>query len=346
MPAVSQINLNELESFAKNDDVTVVGIFAPDSKEAEEFKKVAEALRNEHAYASIQPGVYMVKKFDEGFAKYTGDIKAESLTKWINAESMPLMAEVSPENYAKYMSAGLPMMYLFYEKEAMRNEYGPMVEEAVKPFKGKINAVYIDAEKFEAHAKALTLPNKWPGIVIHEMDNDLKFPFNGKIEKGELGKFVKEYVEGKLEPTYRSEDIPEKDEGPVKTIVYKNFEKIVMDEGKDVLLELYAPWCGACKRISPIYEALAKAYAPHSDKVVIAKMDGTANDLPKSANVKLTKFPTIILFKAGKKKEQVEFEQAGDTVAKFVEFVSTNGTHKLSVKVEEPKASASDKDEL
>lgn len=349
MPAVTQLKLNDLEAFTKNDDVTVVGVFPAGSKEAAAFNKVAESLRNDHSFASIEPGVYMIKKFDEGFATFKEkEVTEESLKKWVSAESIPLMSELTPENFSKYVATNLPMAYLFYEKEEMRKEYGPLVEEIMKKYKGKISAVYIDGEKYHEHAKALALPVKWPGFVIHEMENDLKYPFSGKLTSDELGAFVEKYANNKLEPSYRSEDVPTKDTEPVKTVVFKNWDDIVMDEKKDVLLELYAPWCGACKNLSPVYTSLANSYAAHSDKVVIAKMDATANDIPKNANIKLTKFPTIILFKAGAKKEQVPFEQPGRTVKDFAEFIAKHGGNKVVVTPEEPKSAASenDKEEL
>ena len=259
------------------------------------------------------------------------------------------MAEVGPENYSKYMESGLPMAYLFYEGEAMRKEFGAPIEEAMRAVKGKINAVYIDAAKWHAHGKALMLPGTWPGFVIHDMSNDLKYPFQGStITKDDISKFVESFVAGNLEPSYRSEEIPEKEEGAIKTVVYKNWKSIVMDEKKDVLLELYAPWCGACQRLAPAYEALAKTYAPHYDKIVIAKMDATANDLPKNSGVKLTKFPTILLFKASAedKKQPIEWERTGNTVQAMVDFISANAINKVDVKVIEPEEkSASGKDE-
>lgn len=40
-------------------------------------------------------------------------------------------------------------------------------------------------------------------------------------------------------------------------VVAKNFDEIVNDETKDVLIEYYAPWCGHCKNLAPKYEELA-----------------------------------------------------------------------------------------
>lgn len=339
MPAVSTINVHEFNTFAEKEDVVVVGIFAPNSEEADRFKAIAEKKRNKVTFATFPQGIYMVKKFDEGFAKFdmSKGMSEDALDQWINVESTPLMAEVGPENYSDYVESGLPMAFLFYEKEAMRKEYGPIVENAVKSYKGKINAVYIDAIKFEKFAENLAIPKKWPALLIHDVKGDLKYPFAGEFKTETIEKWLKEYTEGKIDPTYRSEEIPEKDDGPVKVVVNKNFEKIVLDEKKDVLLEIYAPWCGACKRIAPVYERLAKEYAQHSDKIIIAKMDGTANDIPKAANIKLEKFPTIVLFKAGATKEQVELDQVSDKIKVFADFISKHATNKVEVKIEDPK---------
>jgi protein disulfide-isomerase A1 len=54
--------------------------------------------------------------------------------------------------------------------------------------------------------------------------------------------WVDQYEAGTLEPTIRSEDIPESNDGPVKIVVAKNYDQIVKDESKDVFVEFYAPW--------------------------------------------------------------------------------------------------------
>lgn len=41
-------------------------------------------------------------------------------------------------------------------------------------------------------------------------------------------------------------------------LVAENFDSIVNDESKDVLIEFYAPWCGHCKSLEPKYKELGE----------------------------------------------------------------------------------------
>ena len=115
--------------------------------------------------------------------------------------------------------------------------------------KGKINFATIDAKAFGAHAGNLNLEvGKWPAFAIQDTVKNQKFPFSGsEISEKHVGEFVQDYVDGKIEPSVKSEPIPEKQEGPVTVIVAKNYKDIVLDDKKDVLVEFYAPWCGHCK---------------------------------------------------------------------------------------------------
>lgn len=36
----------------------------------------------------------------------------------------------------------------------------------------------------------------------------------------------------------------------------RNFKDLVTDSDKDVLVEFYAPWCGHCKSLAPVYDEL------------------------------------------------------------------------------------------
>lgn len=81
---------------------------------------------------------------------------------------------------------------------------------------------------------------------------------------------------------------------------------------------MYAPWCGHCKALEPVYKKLAKRFAK-VDSVVIAKMDGTENE---HADVEVKGFPTILFYPAGDSKKAVSFE-GGDRSLK-VGFVRSS----------------------
>jgi protein disulfide-isomerase A1 len=92
------------------------------------------------------------------------------------------------------------------------------------------------------------------------------------------------------------------------------------------LIEFYAPWCGHCKSLAPKYDELGTLFKSHSDKVVIAKVDATLNDVPDE----IQGFPTIKLYKAGSKDAPVDYSGAR-TVEDLANFVRDNGSHGVDV---------------
>ena len=47
---------------------------------------------------------------------------------------------------------------------------------------------------------------------------------------------------------------------PHVVLTSKNFEEIVAEEGKTIMVDFYADWCGPCKALAPILEELASEY--------------------------------------------------------------------------------------
>ncbi|KAI9794902.1 MAG: hypothetical protein M1833_007349 [Piccolia ochrophora] len=81
----------------------------------------------------------------------------------------------------------------------------------------------------------------------------------------------------------------------VQDLTPDNFDQVVLKSGKPALVEFFAPWCGHCKTLAPIYDELSDNFAFASDKVSVAKVDADANkDLGKRFGVK--GFPTLKWF--------------------------------------------------
>jgi protein disulfide-isomerase A1 len=135
--------------------------------------------------------------------------------------------------------------------------------------------------------------------------------------------------------------VPIQNEGDVKIVVGKNLDQIVLDESKDALLEIYAPWCGHCQELEPTYNKLGK-HLRGIDSLVIAKMDGTANEHPRA---KPDGFPTILFYPAGKKSfEPITFE--GDrTVVEMYKFIKKHASIPFKLKRPDSSATKTEKDQ-
>ncbi|KAF9099033.1 protein disulfide-isomerase precursor [Mortierella sp. GBA35] len=306
LPALSIVSAEDLDTFSKSDKVVIVGVLPKDSEKREELEKIAKTYRDDYVFGVTEAsedvpsgsGIVLFKQFDEGKNVLDGDFDAESLTEFIKANATPVMDDIGPNNYAKYMESGLPLAYLFFATPEQKTQYSAEIEAVAKSFKGKMNFAYIDA---------LTVEN--------------------------MQKLAEDVLAGKVEPSIKSEPIPESNDGPVKVVVAHTYEEIVENnKDKDVLIEFYAPWCGHCKNLAPIYEELGKAY--EGSNIVIAKLDATANDLPSSVPFGIQGFPTIKFRKAGAAVDEYIDYNGNRAKEDFIQFLNENAVNKFEVKSE------------
>eukprot|EP00252_Welwitschia_mirabilis_P004313 TRINITY_DN1462_c0_g1_i1.p1 TRINITY_DN1462_c0_g1~~TRINITY_DN1462_c0_g1_i1.p1 ORF type:complete len:362 (-),score=83.93 TRINITY_DN1462_c0_g1_i1:209-1294(-) len=98
----------------------------------------------------------------------------------------------------------------------------------------------------------------------------------------------------------------------------ENFDSIVLDETKDVLVEFYAPWCGHCKHLAPTYEKVASTFKLDRD-VVIANLDADKyKDLAEKYGV--SGYPTLKFFPKNNKAGE-DYDEGRD-LDSFVEFIN------------------------
>lgn len=334
-----------MTDFKTKDRIVAIAYLSDsDTKDKETFSDVAEKHRDSYLFGLVTdaeaakeagatvPSLVLYRKFDEPKVKFTGKFDAGEIVSFLSKETIPLIDEVGPENFMAYAEAGLPLAYYFADPEDTTRE---SVIESLKPLakelKGKLNFVWIDAVKFVNHAKGLNLKGEeWPSFAIQDIQATTKYPLDvlGKDPLKTVTDFVKQYTSGKLKPSIKSEPIPKDQDGPVHVLVSEEFDKTVFDDKKDVLVEFYAPWCGHCKNLAPTYDKLGEKYAAHKDKLVIAKMDATANDVPPSAGFQVQSFPTI-KFKPAGSKSFIDFD--GDrSLEGFIDFIGANAKNKVT----------------
>jgi thioredoxin len=88
----------------------------------------------------------------------------------------------------------------------------------------------------------------------------------------------------------------------------------LMQEGKTVLVDYWAPWCGYCRRIAPAYDKIAERYA---DLLVAGKIN--IDDEPQLAHREAIEvIPTLVLYKNGEALGSVVAPESITAIQSFI----------------------------
>uniref|UniRef100_M4DUP6 Protein disulfide-isomerase n=1 Tax=Brassica campestris TaxID=3711 RepID=M4DUP6_BRACM len=288
---------------------------------------------------SKRPALVLVKREEEKISHFDGEFVKSGLVSFVSANKLPLVTVFTPESSQEIFESAIKKQLLLFATENGSEKVLQEFEEAATLFKGKLIFVSVDVDN-EDYGKPVAeyfgvSSSNAPKLVAFTGNEDpQKHYFEGEIKSDKIKIFGEEFLSDKLKPFYKSDPIPEKNDGDVKIVVGDNFDEIVLDESKDVLLEVYAPWCGHCQALEPMYNKLAK-HLRSIDSVVIAKMDGTTNEHPKA---KAEGFPTVLFFPAGNKTSSEPITVDADrTVVAFYKFLRKHAT--IPFKLEKPAAS-------
>ena len=99
------------------------------------------------------------------------------------------------------------------------------------------------------------------------------------------------------------------------TFTTANWETDVLKSALPVLVDFWAPWCGPCRMITPVVEALSDKYV---GKVKFGKLNVDENQKI-SGDYGIRGIPTLILFKNGRVAEQVVGVQSKEAMSKMLD---------------------------
>ncbi|XP_061088508.1 protein disulfide-isomerase A2 [Conger conger] len=278
-------------------------------------------------YTVENNAVVLFKKFDDGRVDHEiledKNLDKKELTAFIQINSVELVIEFNEENADKIFGSKVQNHLLLFINSSTE-AYSQIMETyqgIAAEFKGKVLFVQIDVTSSVSHVlKYFGLTDKdAPALRLINTETVKKYVMDeGNITPEALRSFCQGVLDGTVKPHMMTQEIPEDwDKNPVKVLVGKNFEEVAFGETKNVFVEFYAPWCGHCKELAPVWEQLAEKYKDRED-IVIAKMDSTANEVE---SVSVSGFPTLKYFPAGSERKVVDYNGKRDleTFSKFLD---------------------------
>jgi protein disulfide-isomerase A1 len=341
-PAEPVETVEEAKTLITGNEVIVFGFFKDDASDDEAEKiflnsaedndeilfattNVAEVFAE---YQVTESSIVIFKKFDEGRAALaSGDVTIVSLRDFIAKHRLPMVVEFTQEA-ASNLFSGDRKFYLILFTNKTGGDFETLLEtykQAAPAFHGKVLFLFLDIND-DDNLRVLEFfglkTTDCPTLRYVILEDDLvKYrPLTNELTTGAIKQFVQDVLDGKIKPHLMSEPIPaDWAEKPVKVLVAENFDAVAKDNTKNVIVEFYAPWCGHCKQLAPIWDELGEKYKDSAD-IVVAKMDATANELD---DIKVTSFPTIKFFPKGS--DEVISYKGDRTFDAFVKFIESGG---------------------
>lgn len=338
--AVTITSAEELKKLQEDSEVAVLGLFKnPESASAVVFTNVAKTVDSVSfaitSEASLftelnvngDEGIILFKKFDEGRNNFDGSYEEEEVKKFIHSNQLALVSEFNQDTAQKIFGGDIKVHNLLFASKKSDNFDTTLNEfkEAARGFKGQVIFVLIDTD-VEENERVMEFfglkKDDAPTTRLISLGQEMtKYkPESSEIKTDVIKQFVQDFFEKKLKPHLLTQDVPEDwDAQPVKVLVGKNFEQVAKDKSKTVLVEFYAPWCGHCKQLAPIYDQLGENFKDKPE-FVVAKMDSTVNELE---DIKIQSFPTIKLFP--KDSDEVIDYSGERTLEGLTKFLESHG---------------------
>ena len=166
----------------------------------------------------------------------------------------------------------------------------------------------------------------WPSMLMFE-DGKVVGKFKGSRDLDRLKKFIKEYVKEEPQTTTAPISHPIKRPSPPPPVVNPTGEVLSLDRDLftttlskgPAFIKFFAPWCGHCKKLAPIWKQLARHM---KNKLTIAEVNCDDNaSLCKSQSIE--GYPTLVFFDSNGVKSEYNGGRKLDQLRAFSEKASS-----------------------
>ncbi|KAK6533433.1 hypothetical protein TWF694_002373 [Orbilia ellipsospora] len=206
------------------------------------------------------------------------------------------VVDLTPKNFDDVvLKSGKPSLVKFFAPWCGHcKKLAPAYDELGTAFtsvKDKVTIAKVDGDAHKALAQRFGIKG-YPTLKWFDGKSDKPIDY----DSGRTLEAMTKYVTDKsgIKPKGSKKE-PEKF---VKVLTDANFGSITGDPSKNVLVKFYAPWCGHCKSLAPIYEKIASDFS-REPRVTIAEIDCDIPSGKESCDKHAIKsFPTLKFFAA------------------------------------------------
>ncbi|KAK9690270.1 hypothetical protein RND81_09G117100 [Saponaria officinalis] len=321
-PVVRLSSITEAEAFAKKYSKLVLGLFDKfEGSDYEEFVKAAVADNEiqfvetdsydaaNHIFPDVKPSkpfIGLIKHEPEKYTIFEEPIEAEKVLQFLNYNKFPLVTTLTELNSVKVYSSPSKLQAFIFAKA---DEFKPLLQplqEVAKKFKTKIMFIYVDITEDNLAKPLLTMLGLEDSseTVVAAFDNKIssKYLLESEPTANKIEEFCSGLLDGTVPLYYKSQAIPDNTNATVLAAVGKTLDDLVFSSSKNILLEVYIPWCPACETATKQVEKLAKHFEG-LENLTFARIDASANEHPK---LQVTEYPTLLFYPAADKSNPVK----------------------------------------
>lgn len=358
--------VEEAKKLVARSEVSVIGIFPNTGSLLDVFLKLADKHRENFRFLHttskevgqafgfpdsnkvlIQFAPHYESKLEGPIVfPYEGVSTVAAFEAFLLEHTAPLVGQYSATSKPRYellksKTPGLPLFITYYKVDYANNVkstnyWRNRVLQVANKFKGKALFAIADKAEYSQFLGELGVADRELAVGLEHEGK--KYVMTPEFSVANFETFVNDFLAGSVLPHIKSEPIPT-EQTDVKVVVGRNFDEVVFDSKADILLEFYAPWCGHCKNLEPVYKELAQKLKGE-ESVIIAKIDATANDFPRDV-FPVQGYPSIFWVPANDKKNPKKYSGDRD-VKSFIDFIKKEATTPLSLSKKKKSSSSSE----
>jgi len=252
------------------------------------YQSDEEDVRNELGIDHNREAVVIYRNYSEERNEFQNTINTENIIKFINVYRYATVMTYDKKARNRIQASQEDGIILFKSNDEAGEQALADFTLLAEKKRGEMAFVVIPAgEKDNIWQYALAIfqltEEDFPRVgIIQGSKNMGKYLFDRELTEKNMEAWIENFANGNLTPYTRSQKIPEQDYDEadnLRVVVARNFDSVVLDESKDVMIAFYSPECPYSRAFFKVYEVFAEKLR-NVDNLILAKINSDENEVP------------------------------------------------------------------